>query len=194
MFEHWGAETVVAHGVVYHAPDLPGFVAERDGERVGLLTYRIDGDACEVVTIDSTQPGGGIGTALLDAVAATARDAGCARLWLITTNDNLHALRFYQRRGFALVAVHRNAVAAARRLKPQIPLLGLDGIPLRDEIELELPLRQPADEGSQPAVGSTQPADGDRELALEAPGTTRPAAAGSSAAISADAPVQRGAR
>lgn len=140
MIERWGAEVVVAHGVVYHPADLPGVVAEIDGERVGLLTYCLDGDACEIVSIDSTRPGGGIGTALLDAVAAEVGRGGCARVWLITTNDNLHALRFYQRRGFALVAVHRNAVAAARRLKPVIPLYGHDGIPLRDEIELELSL------------------------------------------------------
>ena len=49
-------------------------------------------------------------------------------------------MRFYQKRGFVLVAVHRNALAESRRLKPEIPLIGIDDIPLRDEIELEMEL------------------------------------------------------
>ena len=134
----WGAEIVVAHGVVYHPHELPGFVAWRGDEMAGLVTYHIEGNACEIVTIDSVQPGAGIGTALVDAVKTLARQTGCTRLWLITTNDNLNALRFYQKRGFALVAVHRHAVDEARKVKPQIPLIGDDGIPLRDEIELEM--------------------------------------------------------
>ena len=94
----------------------------------------------EVVTLDSLRPGRGIGTALIEAVKSAASAAGCRRLWLITTNDNLHALGFYQKRGFRLVAVHPGAVDAARRLKPEIPLNGNDGIPIRDEIELEIVL------------------------------------------------------
>ena len=76
------------------------------------------------------------------AVTQVAREAGCKRLWLITTNDNLHALRFYQKRGFRLVAVHRSAVDAARQLKPRISLIGNDQIPLPDEIELEMLLER----------------------------------------------------
>ena len=137
--ELWG-ETVVSRGVVHDPTALPGFVAEEGGERVGLLTYRIDGADCEVVTIDAFPAGAGAGTALLDAAGRAARDAGCGRLWLITTNDNLRALRFYQRRGFRLVAVHPDALERSRELKPSIPEIGLDGIPLRDELELELRL------------------------------------------------------
>ena len=136
--ERWGAETVVAHGTVYRPSELPGFVALIDGERAGLVTYHVDGAAREIVSIDSTQPGRGIGSALIAAVKQEARQQGCRRVWLITTNDNLNALRFYQKRGFALVAVHRNALETSRRLKPEIPLTGYDGIPLRDEIELEM--------------------------------------------------------
>ena len=77
---------------------------------------------------------------LIDAVKEIAAAAGCKRIWLITTNDNTAALRFYQKYGLALVAVHRNAVEASRRLKPEIPLTGNDGIPIRDEIELEMVL------------------------------------------------------
>lgn len=138
--ERWGAETVAGHGAIYYPNELPGFVATQDGERVGLLTYQIAGRACEVVTIDSLRPATGIGTALIDAATAAARAAGCRRVWLITTNDNLNALRFYQKRGFVIAALRPNAIAAARTLKPEIPLLGHDAIPLRDEIELELAL------------------------------------------------------
>jgi GNAT superfamily N-acetyltransferase len=138
--EHWGAEIVVAHGTIYHPAALPGFVAELDGKMTGLVTFQINGDACEIVTLDSLHPGRGIGTALIEEVKAAAGAAGCRRLWLITTNDNLHALGFYQKRGFRLVAVHPGAVDAARKLKPEIPLIGNDGIPIRDEIELEIVL------------------------------------------------------
>ena len=138
--EHWSAEIVVAHGTLYHPAALPGFVAEMDGEVAGLVTFHIAGDACEIVTLDSLHPDQGIGTALVEAVKVAAGAAGCRRLWLITTNDNLHALGFYQKRGFRLVAVHPGAVDAARRLKPEIPLIGNDGIPIRDEIELEIVL------------------------------------------------------
>lgn len=135
--EHWGAEIVVAHGTVYRPAELPGFVAEAAGQSVGLLTYHVEGGACEIVTLDSQREGRGIGTALIEAARAAARAAGCVRLWLITTNDNTAALRFYQKRGFVLAALHRDAVAASRAIKPEIPFIGNDGIPIRDEIELE---------------------------------------------------------
>jgi GNAT superfamily N-acetyltransferase len=121
-------------------PERPPRVRRPGGRRAdGRRHYSIDGGACEIVTIDSLIERG-IGTALVEAVTDAARAAGCGRLWLVTTNDNLPALRFYQKRRFALVAVHREAVAEARKLKPEIPLVGLDGIPIRDELELELEL------------------------------------------------------
>jgi GNAT superfamily N-acetyltransferase len=138
--ERWGADTVAAHGTLYHPAELLGLAAIEEGEPVGLLTYHVHNDACEIVTIDSLVEGRGAGTALVEAVADEARRAGCRRLWLITTNDNLPALRFYERRGFSLAAAHRGAVAESRKLKPEIPLLGLGGIPIRDELELELEL------------------------------------------------------
>lgn len=140
IIEHWGSAMVVSRGVVYYPQDLPGFVAVLEGEKVGLVTYTIERESCEIVTIDSIRPSSGVGTALIEAVRDIAIKSGCKRLWLITTNDNLNALRFYQKRGFVLVAVHRNALDASRKLKPEIPLIGKDGIPLRDEIELEMTL------------------------------------------------------
>jgi GNAT superfamily N-acetyltransferase len=139
---HRGANIVVGHGVTYALDKQPGLIATKNGERVGLITYHIQGHECEIVSLDSLQEGQGIGTRLIETVKQVALQAGCTRLWLITTNDNLHALRFYQKRGFMLVAVHRNAIEQARKLKPEIPLYGNDGIPIRDEIELEMLLNQ----------------------------------------------------
>jgi ribosomal protein S18 acetylase RimI-like enzyme len=139
--ERWGDARVVSRGRVHQADQLPGFVAMRGNTPVGLATYCVEGDACEITSLDSLIEGAGIGSALIGAVKEAASIAGCRRLWLITTNDNTHALRFYQRRGFVLAALHRNALEESRRLKPEIPLLGMDGIPLRDEIELEMVLK-----------------------------------------------------
>jgi GNAT superfamily N-acetyltransferase len=136
--EHWGSTIQVTRGRLHDASGLPGYVAIYHQERTGLITYRIEGAACEIVTLNSLVEGHGIGTALVQAAREAAAEAGCQRLWLITTNDNLTALRFWQKRGFSLVQVHRNAVADSRRLKPEIPLTGEHGIPIRDEIELEL--------------------------------------------------------
>ena len=134
----WGATRVVSRGQLYHADRLPGFVATRDGTPCGLVTYRLGDGDCEIISLNSLVERIGIGTALIAAIREVAVAAGCRRLWLITTNDNLAALRFYQRRGFRLAALYPNALEASRRLKPEIPLVGHDGIPLRDEIELEL--------------------------------------------------------
>ena len=140
LTKHWGFPRVVTRGRMHNALELPGFLAEVEEMRVGLVTYHIDGTACEVVTLNSLVEGVGVGTALLEAVREAAVKAGCHRLWLITTNDNTAALRFYQRRGLCLAALHRDAVEASRRLKPEIPPIGRDGIPIRDELELEMRL------------------------------------------------------
>ena len=108
------------------------------GRPSGLVTYRIDGDECEIITLNSLIEGIGIGSALLEAVGKAAEASGCKRFWLITTNDNTKAIRFYQKRGMTLAALYRNAIEHSRKLKPEIPMAGLDGIPIRDEIELEI--------------------------------------------------------
>ena len=116
---------------------LPGFVAEEGAECVGILTYRIEEDDCELAVLVALRARGGIGSALVDALLAAV--GHLARIWVVTTNDNLDALRFYQRRGFVLSALRPGAVDTAReKLKPSISPVGEYGIPLRDEIELEL--------------------------------------------------------
>jgi GNAT superfamily N-acetyltransferase len=136
----WGATVVARLGELVDASELPGFAAFDAGTAVGLVTYAVRGPECEVVSIDASVRGRGIGTALLAAAVGAARAAGCRRLWLITSNDNLDALRFYQRRGLRLAAVHRDGLVRARALKPSIPEVGNHGIPVRDELELELRL------------------------------------------------------
>jgi ribosomal protein S18 acetylase RimI-like enzyme len=138
MIASWGAEIVVIHQTIYRPAELAGFVALAEKKIVGLLTYHIEGVSCEIVTLDSWSEGRGVGTGLIESVKLAAQRDGCKRLWLITTNDNMHALHFYQKRGFVISAIHVNALEKARLLKPEIPLIGLDGIPLRDEIELEI--------------------------------------------------------
>jgi N-acetylglutamate synthase-like GNAT family acetyltransferase len=137
--ERWGAEFIAAHYEVFHCRDLPGFIAAEGEKKVGLLTYKVVAGDCEIVSLDSLRPCAGIGTSLIDAVKRAAVESGCRRLWLVTTNDNMNALRFYQKRGFSMVKINRNALEFARKLKP-VPLIGADGIPLRDEIELEMML------------------------------------------------------
>lgn len=137
----WSSASVARLGELVDPGVLPGLIALLDGERAGLATYAVRGEECELVTIRSLREGRGIGRALLDAVRVAATEAGCTRLWLITTNDNIRAFELYQRWGMEIVAFHRNAVNdARRRLKPSIPELGEHGIPIAHELELELRL------------------------------------------------------
>lgn len=138
--ESWGSGGIVSRGNLYQADALPGFVALWERTPAGLLTYNIVDNACEILSLNSRVERQGIGSALLEAVRKQSILRGYSRVWLITTNDNVEALRFYQKRGFELVAVHRNAVEHSRTLKPSIPLIGNHGIPIRDEIELEVRL------------------------------------------------------
>ncbi len=134
----WGAGVVVTRGRIVEPQQVQGYRAfDRDGHLAGLITYQVTGTECEVITLDTMVRFGGVGTALMAEVERAARAAGCRRLWLITTNDNLDAMRFYQRRGYAIATVHVNAIESSRRLKPSIPLTGNFGIPIRDEIEFE---------------------------------------------------------
>jgi len=133
-----GADVVGRLGRLEDAGRAPKLIAEDAGAMVGLLSYLIDGEGCEVLTLHAAQLHRGVGTALLDAIEAIATSSGCRRLWLVTTNDNTDALRFYQRRGFRLVGFNAGAVDRAREtLKPSIPPIGDHGIPIRDELLLE---------------------------------------------------------
>ena len=133
----WGGAEIAVKGTLIDASKLPGFVAREGKELVGLITYDIRNKECQIVTLNAVKQWAGIGSGLLEAVEKLARERGCPRIWLVTTNDNLDALRFYQRREYRVCAVYSNVLEVSRKLKPQIPMVGEFGIPLRDEIELE---------------------------------------------------------
>lgn len=136
--QHWGSAKMVISSGVYDCTDLDGFaVLNRDRVITGLITYVIRSEECEIISLDSLEEKKGIGSSLMEAVEKVAAQNGCRRITLITTNDNLLALKFYQKRGFRISTIHRDAVEKARRIKPEIPMFGNDGIPIRDEIELE---------------------------------------------------------
>lgn len=154
--ENWGSSIIVTRGKVHDASALSGFIAELDGETAGMITYEIKnsgcmggqlaqsttGPECEIVCLGSFVENKGVGSSLIEEVVKVARESNCHRVWLITTNDNTNAMRFYQKRGFTFAGLHIDAVAAARVIKPQIPLAGCDGIPIRDEIEFEIKLNR----------------------------------------------------
>jgi len=136
----FGGDFVVSRDEVHDPHRLPGFIATEGPERIGLATYKIDGDACELVSIDSLCQFMGVGTMLLERVEEVAREAGCTHLWAITTNDNIDAQRFFQKRDFVISAVRLGSMAKIRLLKPNVPREGYYGIAVRDEIEMTKPL------------------------------------------------------
>jgi ribosomal protein S18 acetylase RimI-like enzyme len=148
--ERWDGEIMIGRGRVRKLDELRSLVAvDGAGERVGPATYVVEHGVAELVTIDAFEKGAGVGRRLLDALAESARAAGARRLLVMTTNDNLTSLRFYQRAGFRLLELRPGAVDEARAIKPSIPTLGHDGIPIRDEIDLVLDLYE-----CEPELGS----------------------------------------
>ena len=140
LAERWGSTNIVSRGVIHRVDQLPGFITYVNNKRSGFITTNIIKGCCEVITLDSFRENIGIGSALIRAVENYARKQKCTYFWLITTNDNIHAQKFYQRLGFKIIAVHRNAIERSRELKPEIPITGMDGIPIRDEIEFKMTL------------------------------------------------------
>lgn len=138
---HWGSPKMVISSGVYNCSTLAGFATLNEKEEIiGLITFVVREEECEIISLDSLKEGCGIGSSLVQKVEEAAQKNHCKRVTLVTTNDNLKALKFYQKRGFVLKQIHHQAVEKARRIKPEIPLIGYDGIPIRDEIELEKPL------------------------------------------------------
>jgi ribosomal protein S18 acetylase RimI-like enzyme len=142
LIDNWASNIIVTRGITYEADRLPAIIAELDGNKIGLLTYKIRDQDLEIVTMNAIEKGRGVGTALLKEVESIARMNECNRIWLITTNDNTDAIRFYQMRGFEIAAVHRHAIEESRKIKPQLPFIGMYGIPIRDEIEMDMHLQK----------------------------------------------------
>lgn len=136
---HWQSRVVMSGGRSFHPHLEQGFIERRGEEIVGLLTYRFDDDGCmEILTLNSTLEGQGIGSLLMLSAIDRARQSDCKKIWLTTTNDRLRVVDFHQRLGFRLTHVKLGVVEEARKIKPQIPLTGERGVPVRDELVMEL--------------------------------------------------------
>lgn len=137
FIDNWFSTDMSVRGEIIDATKLDGFLLQEDSKIIGLATYTFFNDICEIVSLDSKRENIGIGSALLKEVEKVAVDNNCKKMRLITTNDNMKALQFYQKRGYCLSKIYPNAMDEVRKVKPNVPVIGDNGIPLRDEIELE---------------------------------------------------------
>ena len=137
FINNWYSTEISVRGEVIDGTKLDGFLLQEENKIIGLVTYTIFDDICEIVTLDSKRENIGIGTALLKQIEDLAVDNKCKKMRLITTNDNMRALQFYQKRGYCLTKLYPNAMDEVRRVKTNVPIIGENDIPLRDEIELE---------------------------------------------------------
>ncbi|HAL00576.1 MAG TPA: GNAT family N-acetyltransferase [Exiguobacterium sp.] len=134
---HWGSSQMVTSTGVHDCSLLDGFyVTNDDHEIIGLITYHITSQTCEIISLDSLEENKGIGSQLMQMVEEKATQQQCNLLTLVTTNDNERAIRFYQHRGYTISQVIPNAVELARKIKPEIPLYNEKGVSIKDEIVL----------------------------------------------------------
>ena len=140
LVTNWYTTDMAVRGKIFDMTVLDGFVAYDKNKIIGLVTYLKEKDEYEIMSLDSLVENKGIGTALVNKVVEKAREDKSKKVKLITTNDNMNAIKFYQRRGFDLVRLYRNAVEASRKLKPLIPLNGDFNIPIKHELEFEMEL------------------------------------------------------
>jgi len=139
--KHWGSNKVIAHNKIYYPIKLKGFIAENKKNKIGLITYKIEKRNCEIVTLNSEVENKGIGTNLVNMVITEAKKKKCKKVWLITTNDNIKSIYFYQKLGFQLIKVYPDAVKESRKIKPEIPLKSHNGIKINDELEFSLKIK-----------------------------------------------------
>ena len=137
LYDEWNCPPSISKGKSVDTTVLPGFLFIENDVIKGVITYSITDDECEIITLNSFEENRGIGTALINAVYKEAEKENCRRLWLITTNDDINAIRFYQIKDFELAAVYINAIEEARQMKPAIPFVGMNGIPIKHELEFE---------------------------------------------------------
>jgi ribosomal protein S18 acetylase RimI-like enzyme len=136
----WSDGALILRGKIIHPKDVDALAAYHDGRLAGVATWRLEGPILYLATLNNISEQRGVGVALLDAMMELGRRKGSALMRVIVTNDNLNALGFYQRRGFRMIALHPGAVDTIRTLMPNVPTMGANRIPMRDEIELEIDL------------------------------------------------------
>jgi len=135
----WSGDICVSRGKVQKVDDFTGgFVAETGGQNTGFITYTVTGPEVEITGIVSLKEKSGVGSALVKAVIEMAKKQKLKKVCLVATNDNLNGIGFWQKRGFKLVKVYPGSMEYVRKIKPAVPLIGENGIPLRDELELEM--------------------------------------------------------
>lgn len=137
FIREWNSDVMVSRGNIHHVENLDTIIAIENEKIAGVLTFHQDGKSIEIVSLDSFYEGKGIGTKLLDFALNHFKTLNPGKIWLITSNDNCHAMRFYQKRGWEMVAIYQNAIDKARKLKPEIPLFGYDNIRILHEIEFQ---------------------------------------------------------
>jgi ribosomal protein S18 acetylase RimI-like enzyme len=133
----FGRTAVAAFGEVVALEKADGMiVAEMGGDLSGALAWRRMGEALHVVALatDPMWQRSGVGGHLLAEAEMVARREGLARVVIATTNDNLPALYFYQRRGYRITEVVRGA-GAQHAAAPASK--GFAEIPVMDELRLE---------------------------------------------------------
>lgn len=136
--DRWGTTEMIIRGDVIDLTKMQGFMAMEGEKTVGLITYYIKDNVCEITSLDSILEGRGIGSRLVKMAVDAAKDGDCKKIAVETTNDNITALRFYQKRGFDMVRLRHNSMDVTRKIRPGIPLNGKEGIPLRHNIEFEI--------------------------------------------------------
>ncbi len=133
----WGGLTMVSRGTTHRLEHLSALIAvDGEDQYLGLITWSSSGAEAEVTSLNAVNENRGVGSALLDTCENDAYRQGIHRVWLITTNDNIRALAFYQKRGYRIEAVFPGAVDTARKDKPEIPVIAANGVPIHDEILL----------------------------------------------------------
>ena len=136
--QHWYTTTMIIRGKEIDMTKTEGFYFSEGENIVGLITYIVYDNILEITSLDSLQENQGIGSKLVEVVIHEAKERKYQKIVLVTTNDNINAIKFYQKRGFDMVHLFHNALDVSRKLKPEIPLIGENSIPLRHEIEFEL--------------------------------------------------------
>ncbi|GHT98931.1 N-acetyltransferase [Spirochaetia bacterium] len=134
----WGSDIIVSRGQKYTAKNTNGILAFCNNNVVGICLYNIVNNNCEIVLLEVFEKNKGIGTELIKKTKDISINKNCKRIWVVTSNDNIDALRFYQKCGFIMANIYINSFDKLRKIKPEIPLIGNYNIPIRDEIELEI--------------------------------------------------------
>lgn len=108
-------------------------------DALGHLQFVGDGDVLELksMAVIAARRGEGIGRALVEAAIAICRARGARRLTVSTAAADTGNLRFYQRQGFRMLRIVRDAFGPATGYAAD---LLVEGIPLRDRVVLDLDL------------------------------------------------------